>query len=305
MTDLHTLQNAHWQVGILPQTGAGIAFGRVRYSGNWLDLLRPTAEADYENSSNNSSFIMMPWANRIRDGLLKIGHQSYQLEITKDDGTARHGDVRKRPWHVAESDETHIRMTFDSRDFEDVNFPFYFSAEAIYRLEADAFIWTLSLTNEDDQPFPAGFGYHPYFVRTADMPLLEIPTEQEFVLTDAMATGTPQPISDVVDFRQLRGLEDGVDINHLLTGRDMTKPIRLVYPQWHTELQMQADPIFKQVVVYTDVHTPSVAVEPQTNANDGFNLYEQGIAEAGVFVLQPGETASGTVRLTTQPYEGS
>jgi aldose 1-epimerase len=67
---LHLLQNKDWQVGILPETGASIAFGRMRYSGAWVDVLRPTAEADYGNPSKTSSFLMLPWANRIRDGLL-------------------------------------------------------------------------------------------------------------------------------------------------------------------------------------------------------------------------------------------
>ncbi|RMG83249.1 MAG: aldose epimerase, partial [Chloroflexi bacterium] len=42
MSEIITLQNAHWQVGILPQTGASIAFGRVRYGGTWVDVMRPT-----------------------------------------------------------------------------------------------------------------------------------------------------------------------------------------------------------------------------------------------------------------------
>ncbi|MCA9892688.1 MAG: hypothetical protein KC615_06870 [Anaerolineae bacterium] len=305
MTEAHVLQNAHWLAGILPQTGASIAFGRVRYSGNWINLMRSTDDTQYGNSSNCSSFIMLPWANRIRDGVLHFGDAEYQLRTTKDDGTARHGDVRNRPWQIVSSDEKHIRMTFDSRDFDDVNFPFAFTAQAEYRLEDEAFIWDVSLTNVDDQPFPAGFGHHPYFVRTDTMPLVEIPTEKEFHLTQAMADDAPAGITDKGDFRELRGLVDGVQLDNLLTERDLSRPVRIVYPQWRSELHMQADAIFKHILIYTDTKTPSVAVEPQTNANDGFNLYEQGINGSGVFVLQPSETISGTVRLSIHPYEGA
>ena len=303
MAEAHVLQNAHWQAGILPQTGASIAFGRVRYSGNWIDLMRPANEADYGNSGACSSFIMLPWANRIRDGLLRIGDAEYQLKTTPDDGTARHGDVRHRTWQVVSSDEKHIRMTFDSGDFDDINFPFAFSAQAEYRLEDAAFVWELSMTNTDTQPYPAGFGHHPYFVRTDAMPLIEIPTEKEFNLTGAMADAAPTDISPQSDFRQLRPLADGVQLDNLLSDRDLSKPVRIAYPLWHSELHMQADPIFKQILIYTDTRTPSVAVEPQTNANDGFNLYQKGIEGSGVFVLNPGETASGTVHLSIHPYE--
>src|SRR5690349_14388400 len=158
---LHLLQNKDWQVGILPETGASIAFGRMRYSGAWVDVLRPTAEADYSNPSKTSSFLMLPWANRIRDGLLRFDGQSWQLQTTKDDGTARHGDVRKRAWQVLDSDEKSIRLSLHSSDFADFNFPFRLSTELSFRLEESDFVWEVSLKNEDERPFPAGFGFHP------------------------------------------------------------------------------------------------------------------------------------------------
>jgi len=54
------------------------------------------------------------------------------------------------------------------------------------------------------------------------------------------------------------------------------------------------------VLVYTPPGEPSVAVEPMTNASDGFNLYAEGIPGHGVLVLQPGESRSGVVRLTAE-----
>ncbi|NJL54707.1 hypothetical protein HC928_05555 [bacterium] len=118
-----------WQVGVLPGTGASLAFGRVRVSGTWLDLLRPTAAADTLNSSLCSSFIMLPWANRIGGGRLHVDGETFQL-ATADDGTARHGDVRNRPWQVVTADETQVRLHFDSTQHERINWPFRFMAEA-------------------------------------------------------------------------------------------------------------------------------------------------------------------------------
>jgi aldose 1-epimerase len=68
-TQPQTLQNAFWNVGILSETGASIAYARVKRHEEWIDVLRPTAEADYGRSSNCSSFIMLPWCNRIKDGI--------------------------------------------------------------------------------------------------------------------------------------------------------------------------------------------------------------------------------------------
>ena len=59
----------------------------------------------------------------------------------------------------------------------------------------------------------------------------------------------------------------------------------------------RADTIYEHLIAYAPPEQPFFAVEPVTNANDGFNLFEQGIAGSGVFVLEPGEQQSGTIRL--------
>ncbi|MBK8136955.1 MAG: hypothetical protein IPK52_14185 [Chloroflexi bacterium] len=213
---VHALENEYWKAGILPETGASIAFGRVNSGGAWVDILRPTAPADYGNSSNCSSFIMMPWCNRIGGGRLNFGGKSHQLAVTQDDGTARHGDVRGRAFTVTEASATAISMTLDSRTQENINWPFAFRADVSYQLDGAAFVWELALTNLDSRPFPAGFGHHPYFVRPARAPL----------------------------------------------GK------------------------------------PFFAVEPMTNASNGFALDEASIGGSGVFVLTPGETRRGSCRIT-------
>jgi len=300
---LHTLQNKFWQAGILPQTGASIAFGRVRYSGAWVDLLRPTQEKDYDNSSNCSSFIMLPWANRIKDGLLRFDGQTYLLQTTKDDGTARHGDVRKREWQLVEYEQTAIHLSFNSQDYNDINFPFQFSVNTEYRLEDTDFVWQISLQNDDARPMPAGFGHHPYFVRVADdMPQIQIPCDQQFEIDDiAIPHNAPVDIQPEYDFRQARSIDKETHIERLLTNKDPEQPVRLIYDTWRTEIQMHTDSIFRHIMLFTAADG-TIAIEPQTNANDGFNLHAQGIEAAGILVLQPGEAITGTVKLRLQSH---
>ncbi|MEM9955796.1 MAG: hypothetical protein AAF846_29625 [Chloroflexota bacterium] len=299
---LGTLQNKHWQVGILPETGGSIAFGRIRYSGTWVDVMRPTDEADYDNASKTASFLMLPWANRIRDGILRYDGQSWQLKTTAE-GTARHGDVRKRSWTISEQSETHITLTIKSSDFEDMNFPFAFSAQLTYRLEEEAFIWDVTLRNDDERDFPAGFGFHPYFVRMSPrMPMLEVPCDHYFVLDDtAMPESAPEPILPELDFQQLRHVQDDFSFDHLLANRDTSKPVRLVYEAWNTEIEMSSDSLYKHVILFS-APDGSLAVEPQSNANDGFNLRENGIHDGGVFVVQTGQSVQGAIKLRVLPY---
>lgn len=295
-----TLQNKHWQVGILPETGASIAFGRIRHDDTWVDVMRPTAEKDWGNSSNCSSFIMLPWCNRIKEGALRFEDQTYQLQTTKDDGTARHGDVRRRSWTVDLIDANHISMSLKSADFPDMNWPFAFSAHAEYWLDRQKFIWKLSIKNEDSRPFPTGFGHHPYFVKPtgANAPQVQIPCSQYFELTDNMATSAPLPIIERLNFQKMRPLGD-TEFNDVLTQRSGNEPARLNYPAYGATIEMVSDPLFEHILLYAPKGQPFYAVEPMTNVSDGFNLFADHVAGSGVFVLQPGETKEATVELVT------
>lgn len=296
---LITLQNEVWQVGILPETGASIAFGRVKQGKAWVDVLRPTPEADYGNSSKTSSFIMLPWCNRIREGKLRFQAEEYQLQTTPDDGTARHGDVRNRQWQIDHQDATTVRLSIDSRRFADMNFPFAFSASIEYRLQANDFVWEISMKNEDERVIPAGFGFHPYFVRPPEAPQLTIPCNRAFHLVNHMAVAAPVPVPPSLDFRQPRSLDDH-EFNDLLTNNAPDIPSVIDYRD--ICLKMYSDPVFCHILIYTPQGKPFFAVEPMSNANDGFNLHERGINEAGVIVLQPGETASGKVCLNVSNH---
>lgn len=295
MTNLHRLQNAHWQAGVLTDFGGSLSFGRIRYAGLWVDIIRP---ADSEPNGKPGSFLMLPWSNRIRDAVLRFGEQTWQLTPSFPDGTAIHGDVRKRPWAVIAKSETEITLRFESADFDDFNFPFALQAEARYALEDADFVWEVKLINSDTRPFPAGFGFHPYFQHTGDdMPLLQVLCDEYFPLTDCMADTSPQPLTEQFDFREPRAITSDMAFDDLWTTRtDPAISARLIYTAYNTAIDIMAEPHFKHVIVFT-APDGTIAVEPQTNANDGFNLYANEIAGNGVFVVQPGESISGAVRL--------
>lgn len=297
---VQVIENDLWQVGILPETGASTAFGRIKHNGQWIDVFRPSSPADYDNSSNCASFLLVPWSNRIRDGRFSFNGETIQLEA-RADGTAMHGVVRNLPWVIESQGADHIQLSFDSRNHDHLNFPFAFQSIATFRLDGAKFVMDLSLKNTDSRPYPAGMGHHPYFVRTinGDEVQLEVPCDKMFDLKDKMSYAEPVPVNDHLDFRQAKPL-GSTEIDNLLTGTDHNRPIRLIYPQNGFELDMLSDDIFKHVIVYAPEGMPFYAVEPVTNANDGFNLYANGIEGSGVFVLQPDEVVNGSFVIALQ-----
>ena len=147
---------------------------------------------------------------------------------------------------------------------------------------------------------PAGFGHHPYFVRPTDpLPQVQIHCEQQFELVDFMAVEAPVPVKPELDFRQLRALDD-MERNDLLTDQTNHEDdpcAHLSFPGSDVNVFMVVNRIFKHILLYAPQGKPFFAVEPMTNASDGFNLYADSIPGSGVFVLQPGEETIGHVAL--------
>ncbi|RMG79217.1 MAG: aldose epimerase, partial [Chloroflexi bacterium] len=266
-----------------------------------------TPEANLSNASLCASYILAPWSNRIRDARFVYQGQTYTLKSNFADGTAIHGVVKDYAWDIIEASETRIRLQFSTADKEGVNFPFPFSVEARYELSGAEFIWYLRITNEGDSPMPAGFGHHPYFLRAPgggqNAAQLEVPCDGQFVLVNQLPEGAPVSITPELDFRMMRGLPSDRLIDDLLTWRQGEKPAKILYPAWDLQLAMYADPIFNHFVLYSPPERPYFALEPVTNANDGFNLYAQGVEGTGVFELAPQESREGTVRLIVQQAE--
>jgi aldose 1-epimerase len=299
MSQLLVLENDFWQVGILPQTGGSIAFGRVKHDGVWHDIMRPTHETDYTNSSKCASFVMIPWCNRIRDGKFIFNDKVYQLPINFKDGTAIHGIGRDVEWTVRKQDEKRIELSMDTRKVKRF-FPMPFSAKMDFRLNNRKFVTTIEIKNVGKADMPAGFGLHPYFQRTLtnsnDFAKVKLPYSQYFPLENMLTVGEALPIpkNAIWDYQRLHLLGDK-PLDHVLTGRNGSQPIKIQYSHSKRELLIRSDPIFEHVVVYAPLRESFFAVEPVTNVNDGFNMMEKGIAGHGVFVLAPQERKKGKV----------
>ncbi len=262
--------------------------------------MRPTPESSYNSAPACASYVLIPWSNRVRDGLFGFRETCYRLRVNCPDGTAIHGTANEFPWTVEGADETRLTASFDSGEFCGVNFPWRFSARITYRLDGKRFTITTSLKNADLAAMPAGFGHHPFFLRTFASPTdtvqLEIPCVRQFPLENCLPVAEPVPVEPRVDFRALRPLGRAF-IDDCLTYRLPDRPIRFVYGESGRAITLRADDIFQNVVVYAPLDQPFFAVEPVTNANDGFNLHDSGVSGSGVFVLEPEEEKQGALCL--------
>jgi aldose 1-epimerase len=295
-----TMANGQLALTLLPELGGCIARLQAYSDGQWIDLLRPTP-SDTTNPGQTSSFLMLPWANRIAHGRFTFDGQTYQLRTTPDDGTARHGDVRGRPWQVARADAFVHSLTFDSRQHEGVNWPFTFSAQQTFTLNDNQINVHTTLTNLDARPMPGGFGHHPYFVRPADPAALslKISASGYFPLTEALLPiGEVRPVPPELDFRQSRPIL-GDHYDHLLTQLDHTQPIEIAYHRSGLRVLLTMEPAYRHILIYTPPGEPSIAIEPMTMATNAHNLTLDA-AVTGLWVIPPGESRQAAFTLTVE-----
>ncbi len=305
-----TLRDERWEVDVLPGTGASLGAGRIRTAdGVWRDLLRPTRRTAAGDPEKCASFPMIPWSNRIRAGVLPFADRRWQLQRNAADGTAIHGAVRHAHWDVVEHSGTAVTLAVETSTQVGVNFPWQFGATIRYALEDGALVVTTSIRNTDVEPFPAGFGHHPYLSRallpvgapvreyppTAG-PLVQVPAGAGYRLTAALPDGPSGPLPSRADFRSLRPLGTAF-VDDVLTDLDPAAPTTVEYPDEGVRVDLTMDPVYRHLVLYAPRRRCYFALEPATNVNDGFTLHERGVPGTGVFVLEPGEERSGTFRL--------
>ncbi|MPY67383.1 aldose 1-epimerase [Deinococcus sp. SDU3-2] len=279
---------------MLPDLGASVLGLR---SASGRPVLRPVDREKVETSSQSACFVMIPYANRIAGARFPFGGEEVQLRPTTKDGLAQHGDVRHRPWQVERVTEAHLRATFDSRSFADMNWPWAFTALVESRLHGPHLDTTLSLTNADTREMPAGMGLHPYFVRRTDGvdPTLTFGAALTYDTDGQMLPlGPARPVRPEEDFRV------PVAIGERTFDRVYTAWDGVLRLDWGTRaLVLTADPVYSHLTVFT-APDGSLALEPVSHATNALNLAAQGVGGTDLKTLVPGQTLAGTVRLTLE-----
>lgn len=294
--DILTLENGRWSVGLVPDNGGCVAWGRVNIDGDWVDVLRPTPTDRLGEWWFAASYPLIPWSNRIRHGELLWKGKAYQLRRWGTEDFAMHGTAVEFPWTVVERGTDHALLEFDSREFYGVNFPWSFLTRALFSLDGSRFTVRLSIENVDRVPFPAGMGHHPYFVRSisptdesaGEEARLQVNCERGYVLENCMPSAPAGPLPPPIDFRGMRSLGSDL-IDDCLTDRTSPIAATIEYPGT-LSIDLEAGDLLTHVVVYVPVGEPYFAVEPVTNANDAFTLDALGVPGVGVFSVEPGET---------------
>lgn len=121
-----------------------------------IELLGGIGSGDFEYGS----FLMAPWAGRIRDGRLSVDGHEHQLPVDRLPPHAGLGLVLDRPWEVQHADDTHLRMRTDLGG----RWPYRGYVLQDLSLEPDRLTLAAEILSVDEA-FPATVGWHPWFRR--------------------------------------------------------------------------------------------------------------------------------------------
>jgi aldose 1-epimerase len=281
------LERGNTRVTVVPEAGGRIAQCAIFDGNGWLPLLYDDAGTPMEarDALAWGCYAMVPWPNRIRGGAFAFEGKEFRLSPDSS-GHALHGLGVTRPWHVEWRTTAAIGM---SLDLQDAGWPW--PARVLQRVDVadDEVRLAIDITAPVGVRFPAGCGWHPWFLRTLgeerDARVL-VDANEYYELEDMIPTGRILPADGDSDLRAFpmigaRRLDDCY--------RDLRAPLRL---RWGSiELTMRVSPNVKYAVVYTPPH--AVCVEPQTCAIDAFNLDARG-SVAGTAVVDAGHPLSAT-----------
>lgn len=241
---------------------------------------------------------LLPWANRVRDGIYRWQDQDYQLSLTEPTNScAIHGLTRWCNWRRAEQSADAVLMTY--RLPPQTGWPWGLDLALRYTVDATGLTVRTTATNLSDSVAPFAAGAHPYLtagtdlVDEATLGLLAtswLPTD-----TQQIPTGAEPVDGTAYDFRHPRRIGDTeIDYAYGDLERDSAGIFRAqLSGRWTAEIWM--DQAYRYLEVFTGDALPDagrrrrgLGVEPMTGPPNGL---ASGI---DIVALAPGETWTGT-----------
>ena len=266
-------------------------------------LIVSTNDASYDVISNfdddlspnqlplgSGSFIMAPWVNRIKSGLLKTEKGLTKLPndvFFNDRLNAIHGIVWDKEWNIDFHEENRIQCSID------LTKPWPFKGKIVMKafIQDNSLIQQLSGYNYDDVPMPIGVGWHPWFRRVLkkEQAVLRINAKSMWDLDDkGIPTGALIENNEILE-KLREGLTPQIDeLNKCCLKVNPEEHISYKWPE--LELLIESSEDLGHIMLYSP--EKSVCVEPQTTTVNAFQLENDGLNGTGVKYLKKGESFS-------------
>lgn len=278
--------------------GAIWAFEMSDGAGGSVPLLRPTASDAAAVATAAGCFPLVPFGNRVRGNRFVYEGRRYELAANTDwDRHYLHGEGWTSDWSEIERSSNHLVQAFEHAPTE--GSPYAYEARQTIRLSGGRMTLELSVTNRGDVALPFGLGWHPFFPMTPETTLRAKATaywkeDGQWLPTELC------PLPSELDFNGDRRPPRHW-VNNGFEGWDGCA--RLVWPERGVALDIAASDAFGRYFVFVSdtsfdptFKQDFFCFEPMSHAADAHHHPDGG----GLRRLAPGETLSGSVRLTPE-----
>jgi aldose 1-epimerase len=273
-----------------PENGGSILSYRSETENGIFHWMRPAGEKGLEGDILDlSCFPLIPFSSRICDGVFQFKGKEYRLPLNfLPEKHTIHGHGWKASWWVSRRSASSARFEYVHQPDE---WPWSYRAVQSFALEGAKLSIGLELQNTSDSPMPAGFGLHPYFVRTPRARVIA-DCDRIWINDDEVMALRLEPLSE--DRNICEGLEaEAGFIDNTFTGWD--RRARIEWPEWDAEILIESEAPLDFLVMYAPLDKDFFCVEPVSNVTDAFNMMDRGEAGHGTRVLNAGESLTSRV----------
>lgn len=250
---------------------------------------------DSAKPSFGNGIVLVPWPNRVRDGMWWLNGADQQLDLTEPKlGNAIHGLLRNTAYRAVERSDSAV--TLAATIFPQHGYPFLLETSVRYEVLADGLEVTHSIRNRADAAAPVAVGAHP-FLRVGDTPIEELTVEvqaETWFEVDARQNTIGEHPAGGTDYDLRRGRRVGdlsldtafgaVQMDGGLARHRLTAPDGRWVELWQDEnfgfVQVFTAPAFER----ESGKGLAVAIEPMTAAPNALNT------GVGLRWLEPDET---------------
>ena len=245
--------------------------------------------------------LLLPWPNRIEDGVYEFDGRRHQLGLTEPARqNAIHGLTRWSNWSAVstEADRVELALTLHPQD----GYPFALALAVEYRLGDRGLTVRTTGTNVGDGPLPYGTGHHPYLTvgGLIDDARLKLPALMRLEANERLIpTGRALPVRgtdyDFLELRTIGSLQMDTAFVSLVPDPDGRFRSVLQSTDGRSEVTLWMEPPYSHLMVFTGDairdarrRRRSIAIEPMTCAP---NAFRTGV---GLRRLEPGHSLSAS-----------